>query len=150
MRAEAHQAAGDARSASCRSKAKSIESGIADATISAGAQVAEEHEQDRDDEHRALEAGSRATVSMHLVDEVGPVVDGLDARRPAGSVFLTSSSSSFRPIGHVVAVLAHQHEAEAEHDLALAVGGDRAAADLVADRHVGDVADADRHARRSA
>ena len=31
----------------------------------------------------------------------------------------------------VVAVLAHQHEAQAEHGFALAVGGDRAAADFV-------------------
>ena len=46
-----------------------------------------------------------------------------------------------------MAVLAHEHEAEAEDDLALAVGGDGPAADLVADLHVGHVADADR-ARR--
>ena len=45
-----------------------------------------------------------------------------------------------------MAVLAHEHEAEAEHDFALAVGRDRAAADLVADRDLGHVADADRHA----
>ena len=45
-----------------------------------------------------------------------------------------------------VAVLAHEHEAQPEHDFALAVGRDRAAADLVADGHVGHVAHADRHA----
>ena len=39
-----------------------------------------------------------------------------------------------------MAVLAHEHEAQAEHDLALAVGGDGAAADFVADLHVGHVA----------
>ena len=39
-----------------------------------------------------------------------------------------------------MAVLAHQHEAQAQHDFALAVGGDRAAANLVADRHLGHVA----------
>ena len=39
-----------------------------------------------------------------------------------------------------------EHEAEAEDDLALAVGGDAAAADLVADGDLGHVADADRHA----
>ena len=45
-----------------------------------------------------------------------------------------------------MAVLAHQHEAQAEDDFALAVGRDRAAADLVADLDVGHVADLDRHA----
>ncbi len=52
----------------------------------------------------------------------------------------------FHGPGDRVAVFAHQHEAQAEHDFALAVGRDGAAADLVADRHVGHVGDADGHA----
>ena len=43
-------------------------------------------------------------------------------------------------------VFAHQHEAQAHDDFALAVGRHGAAADFGADRHVGHVADANRHA----
>ena len=43
-------------------------------------------------------------------------------------------------------VLAHEHEAQAQHDFALAVGRDGAAADFVADLHVGHVANANGHA----
>ena len=45
-----------------------------------------------------------------------------------------------------MAVLAHEHEAQPQDDLALAVGRDRPPADLVADLDVGHVADPDRHA----
>src|SRR5467141_1618019 len=45
-----------------------------------------------------------------------------------------------------MAVLAHEHEAQPEHGLALAVGGDGAAADLVADLDIGHVPDPDRDA----
>ena len=74
-------------------KANSIDSGIARATISAGPQVAEEHEQHGDDQQAALEQ-VLATVSMTWsTSRCG--------RRPvststsAGSVALISSSLCF-------------------------------------------------------
>ena len=42
-----------------------------------------------------------------------------------------------------MAVFSHEHEAQAEHYLALAVGRHCPAANLMADLHVGDVADLD-------
>jgi hypothetical protein len=113
-----------------------------------GAQAAEEREQHRDHQQRALEqvvphgASTRST-------SVGPLVD---RRRPdAGRQGLLDLGEPRRePGGHVVAVLADQHEAEAEHDLAAPVGGDRAAPDLVALDHLRDVAHADRRAVDSA
>ena len=45
-----------------------------------------------------------------------------------------------------MAVLAHEHKAQAEHDFALAVGGHRPAANFVADGDVGHVGDANWHA----
>jgi hypothetical protein len=51
--------------------------------------------------------------------------------------------------GHGAAVLAHQHEHRAEHHLA-AVLGRRPGAQLLAQRHLRDVADAHRHAFGSA
>ena len=46
-------------------------------------------------------------------------------------------------------VFAHQHEAQAHHDFAFAVGGDGTAADFRADGHVGHVADVESARRPS-
>ena len=86
------------------------------------------------------------TVAMTWSTSSRAVVDG---RRPGhrGAAWrATSSSRSLQPVRDGVAVFAHQHEAEAQHDFALAVGGDGTAAQLVADGDVGHVADANRHA----
>ena len=110
-------------------KANSIDSGMARATISAARRL-------------PRNANSTATTSsppsnrlfLHRVDDVvdqlRAVVDGcdLDVRRQRGLDLV--EPVLHRP-GDVVRVLAHEHEAQAQHDLALAVGGDGAAADLV-------------------
>ena len=83
---------------------------------------------------------------LDLLDERGALVDRGDGdarrQRPAHLV-----EPGGEPRRDVVAVLADQHEAEAEHDLAGAGGGDRAAPELGALDHAADVADAHRHAR---
>ena len=66
--------------------ANSIESGIASATIRPPAQVAQEHQQDRDDQH-----APRRQVVQHrverLVDQVRAVVERLD-RHPRRQALL--------------------------------------------------------------
>ena len=103
------------------------------------ADVAEEREQDRHHEERAEQQVLLDGV-QHAVDQVGPLVDGghLDARRQRPAHLLESQLESPRD---VVAILSHEHEPEAEHYLALAVGGHRPAADLAALDHARDVAD---------
>ena len=75
-------------------------------------------------------------------------------RRPAASCLTVSNFSRIRR-GDGVAVFAHQHEAQPEHDFALTTSPvvrvaqrrrHRAAADFVADGDFGHVADANRHA----
>ena len=85
------------------------------------------------------------TVLDDVIDQFGAIVDGLDldVRRQRGLDFV---EPVLHGPGDFVGVLAHQHEAQAEHDFALAVGRDRAAANLRADRHLGHVAHANRHA----
>ncbi len=78
-----------------------------------------------------------------MVHQFGPVVKNLDLDagrqgRPHLGQLLP------QPVGDVVAILAHEHESQAEHDLAPAVSGDRPAADLVAELDIGHVPDLDR------
>ena len=65
------------------SKANSIESGIAAATMSPARRLPRNSEQHRDDEERALEE-VRPHGAQHAIDELGALVDGLDLRRPRG------------------------------------------------------------------
>jgi hypothetical protein len=73
-----------------------------------------------------------------VVDQFVSVVelDDLNARRQA---LFDLFEFGGHPAGHVVAVFAHQHEAQTENDFALPVGGDGAAADVVADDHLRDL-----------
>src|SRR5262249_4177796 len=80
-----------------------------------------------------------------LVHQVGAVVYGFDAD-PRGELFLDLRKLVRQAVRDGVTVLAHEHEAESEHHLALAVGSDNAAANFVADRDFRHVADMDRHA----
>ena len=125
---------------SIRSKAKSIESGIAGGHDQPGPQVAEEDEEHGDDEERPLEEVLLHRV-QHVVDERRCGRRRSATSTPVGQGLPDLLQPGLEPRRDVVAVLAHQHEAEAEHDLALAVGGHRAAADLAA---------LDRRARRRA
>ena len=120
-------------------KANSIDSGMASGHDQRRPQVAQEGEQHGDDQQAAFEQVLAHRVD-DVVDQFGAVVDRLDlhVRRQASP--RSTSSLSFMAQVTVVAVLAHQHEAQAQHHFALAVGRDGPAADFVADRHVGHVA----------
>jgi hypothetical protein len=143
-RAQAHQAAGDARARSMRSNANSIDSGMASATIRPARRLP------RNTNSTAMTSSAPSSRLLrpceHVVDELGPLVDRRRPRRPRAASSRPPRAAPARR-RDLVAVLAHQHEAEAEHDLALAVGGHRAAADLVALDDLGDVAHADRRRR---
>ena len=119
-------------------KANSIESGIASATISAARMLPRKTNSTAITSSPAFEQVLPHCVD-HVIDQFGPVVDRSDLyiRRQLVSI---SSSLSFIAQVTCVAVFAHQHEAQAQHDFALAVGGDCAAADLVADVDFGHVA----------
>jgi hypothetical protein len=91
------------------------------------AEVPEEDEEDGDDEDGALEQVVADGV-QHAGDEVCAVVDRLDGDplRQRLPNFLETQSETAR---NLVAVLAHEHEAEAEDDLPFAVRGDDSATD---------------------
>ena len=83
-RPQAHQAGRDP-GGEHQLAAKSIESGIARATIRPPAQVPQQHQQDHDDQHAALHQVVQHRVER-LVDQVGAVVERLDRHaRRAGS-----------------------------------------------------------------
>ena len=102
------------------------------------AEIAEEDEQDGDDQQPALKQVLPHRVD-HVVHQLGAVVDRLDrhARRQDGSNLL---QLVLQRRGDLVAVLAHEHEAQAEHRFAAAVGRHGSQADFVAGLHVGHVA----------
>ena len=125
-------------------KANNIDRGIARATIKPGAKIAEEDEQDGDDHQPAFKQVLPHGVD-HMVHQLRAVVDALDrhARRERGAYLFEFVLQ--RP-SDIMAVLAHEHEAQAEHRLAAAVGRNGPQTDFVAGLHVGHVADVDRHA----
>ena len=105
------------------------------AVMMRGAEVAEEHEQDRDHQQRA----EHEVVADRLdrgVDELRAVVDGLGdhARRQRPVHLFHLRRDTLR---HDAAVLAHQHQDGAEHDF-LAVFRRGTRPQLVAEDHVGD------------
>ena len=104
-----------------------------------GTKPAEQEEQDDDDECRAENevVGDRPEDRSH---ELRAVIDGgehdIVGQRTADGV-----ESFAERLGDDLAVLTHQHESETQDDLALTRGGDRPAADLVAEgdlRHIPD------------
>ena len=80
-----------------------------------------------------------------MIHEFRSVINGLqrDARRQRGPDLL---QFVFECPGDLVAVLAHQHEAQAEYRLAPAMGRHRAQSDFMSWFYVSDVPDANRHA----
>ncbi len=139
-RAQAHEIAADARLDHARDRQQHRQRND-ERRDERRAQVAEQREQHRDDEQRALEE-----VGAHggdgFVDERRAVVHGLEAQT------LGQRRVDLRELGgggtrDDAAVLAHQHEHRAEHDF-LAVHRRGAGPQVLADADVGDVADDDR------
>ena len=107
----------------------------------ARAQVAQEDEEDRDDHEAALEQ-VRAHRLDDVVHQLGTVIEHrrLDVSRKEGADLIELRLEAGR---HRVRVLAHEHEAEPEHGLALPIGSHRAVADLMTDPHGPDVVHGD-------
>src|SRR5690606_32268341 len=103
--------------------------------------VAEKNEQHRDDEERSFEQVVAHGLE-NLGDEIGPAVDlgQLGSRREASP---RRFQASLELMGDLAAVLTHQHESEAEHSLALALVGHRAAPEFMSFADLGDVAEMD-------
>ena len=106
-------------------------------------QVAQEDEEDRNHQDRPFEQVLPHRLE-NLVHQLGPLVDRLDLH-PCGQGRLDLLHALAHAAGDLVAVLAHQHEAQAQDDLALARGRGGPAPDLVAFDHLADVADAHRN-----
>ena len=80
-----------------------------------------------------------------MIDQFGAIVDrpDFDAGRQRGFDLFQFLFQSPRDL---MAVFAHQHEAEPEHRFTVAVCRDGSLSDFVADLHFGDIANADRYA----
>ena len=142
-RAEAHQAAGDPE-LQHRVEREQHRQRDRQRDDQPRAKVAEEHEQHRDDEQRALEEVVANRV-QHRTDQVDPAVDRrhLDV---LGQAVANLIEPRLEFLGDLAAVLAHQHEAEPEHGLAPPLGRHRPATDLMALADLRDVAHPDQRA----
>ena len=110
------------RPSGCRQTAWTAESSGHDQRRPADCPQDEQHGDDQQAAVEQIVAGG----DQHLVDQVAAGVK-LRFRRPAGSSFFDFFDLVPQPLGDLAAVLAQQHEAQAQHDFALAVGGDGAA-----------------------
>ena len=125
-------------------KANSIESGIARATMPAARRLPRKANRTTTTSKPALEQ-----VVPHraddVIDQFGAVVDGLDLHI-RGERGLDLVQAAFEVPCDFVAVLARQHETQAENHFAPAVCGDGPSSNLVPDLHVGHVLHPNGHA----
>ena len=107
-------------------------------------QVAQEGEQHGDDQQTAFHQVFADRVD-DVIDQFGAVVNNLYFH-VRGEVLLDFLEPLAQLLGDAVAVFAHEHKAQPIDHLPLARGGDRPAADFVANLHLGHVLDADGYA----
>ena len=125
-------------------KATSMESGMTEATIS-DARTSRRKKKSTAITRSEPSRRFFVTVWDGAVDDLALVVEGSDlhARRQR---LLDLGDPRLHPRGHVLAVLALEHDDHARHRLALPVAGDGAAAGQRAHPDVGHVPEEDRHA----
>ncbi len=108
------------------------------------AQISQKEKQDRN--HQQARFKQVLAHRFHdVIDQLGPIINRCHFHIGRQSL-LDIRQLVFQGPGHLMTVLAHEHEAQAQNDFALAVGGHRAPADFMANLHVGDIQDADGHA----
>ena len=140
---QAHQAAGDARPQH-EVAGKQHRQGDGRGHDQPRAEIAQEEQQhDQDQDGPFQQVGPHRPQDM--VDDLGAVIDGghLDVGGQGGQ---DVAHGRLEGGGDLVAVVAHEHEAQAHDRLAAAVEGDRTRPNLVAFHRLADVADVDGHA----